>query len=151
MTDVGSVTGAADEPSATITLGRRHIRGRTLCAGEAAGQVLALSRPLSFWGGVDHQGRIIDAHHPQAGASIVGVVLAMSGGRGSSSSSSVLAELIRLRTAPAAVVLTGADAIIALGALAAAELYAVYCPVVQISPADLTALPTGVEATVVAP
>ncbi len=147
MTDHG---GAAGARSATITVGRRRIRARTLCAGEASGTVVALSQPLSFWGGVDHQGRIIDSHHPQSGASVTGTVLAMSGGRGSSSSSSVLAELIRLRTAPVAVVLTEPDAIIALGALAAAELYAVYCPVVQISPADLTALCTGIEAAVVA-
>ncbi len=38
--------------------------------GRADGPVLALSEPLSFWGGVDPAtGRIIDVHHPAHGAS----------------------------------------------------------------------------------
>jgi hypothetical protein len=54
----------------------------------------------------------------------------MPGGRGSSSSSSVLAEAIRAGTAPAAIVLTDPDPIIALGALVARELYGVSIPIV---------------------
>jgi predicted aconitase with swiveling domain len=47
----------------------------------------------------------------------------MTAGRGSSSGSSVLAEAIRLRTAPAAIVLQRRDAIVATGALVAWQLY----------------------------
>ena len=104
---------------------------RTLVPGEAAGEVLALDEPLSFWGGVDPaSGEIIDVHHPQRGANVRGTVLVMPGGRGSSSSSSVLAEAIRAGNGPAAIVLLEPDPIVALGAIVARELYGVVVPVV---------------------
>ncbi len=54
----------------------------------------------------------------------------MPSGRGSSSSSYVLAEAIRAGTAPAAIVLREPDGIVALGAIVARELYDVNIPVV---------------------
>ncbi len=69
---------------------------QVMVAGEAEGEVLVLDEPLSFWGGVDEtSGAIVDVHHPQRGAIVAGRILVMPAGRGSSSSSSVLAELIR--------------------------------------------------------
>jgi hypothetical protein len=104
---------------------------RTLVPGEAEGEVLVLDEPLSFWGGVDPAtGEVIDVHHPQRGANPAGRVLVMPGGRGSSSSSSVLAEAIRAGTAPAAIVLAEPDPIVALGAIVARELYGTAMPVV---------------------
>lgn len=106
-------------------------------AGEGEGEVLALTEPLSFWGGVDEEtGVISDTHHPQHGASVAGRLLVMPGGRGSSSSSSVLAELIRAGVAPAAIVLGERDPIIALGAMVAEALYGRTVPVVVLDPAD---------------
>lgn len=100
-------------------------------AGEASGPALVLDEPLSFWGGVDPAtGDIVDVHHPQYGANVAGRVLVMPSGRGSSSSSSVLAETIRAGTAPAAIVLFEPDAILALGAIVASELYGRTIPVV---------------------
>jgi predicted aconitase with swiveling domain len=117
------------------------LRGRTLAPGSARGLVLVLDEPLSFWGGIDAKtGTIIDPRHPQAGASVAGRVLVMSSGRGSSSSSSVLAEAIRLGTAPAAVVLEDGDPILALGSLVAAELYGSRCPVIALDPGDYAAV-----------
>lgn len=104
---------------------------RVLVEGEATGPALVLDRPLSFWGGFDAAtGSIIDHRHPQAGASVSGTVLVMEAGRGSSSASSVLAEAVRLGTAPAAVVMLEADEIVALGAFIAGELYGIHIPVV---------------------
>lgn len=104
---------------------------RVLADGDGAGEVLRLAEPLSFWGGLDpHDGRIIDHHHPRHGDVVTGRVLVMPTGRGSSSASSVLAEAIRLGTAPAAIVLTEPDPIIAVGALTAAELYGTRLPVI---------------------
>ena len=101
-----------------------------LHAGHAQGEVLALDAPLSFWGGVhETEGTIIDVHHPQHGAVVAGRVLLMPSGRGSSSSSSVLAELIRNGHSPSAILLREADPILALGALVAAELYGRQVPV----------------------
>ena len=58
-----------------------------------------------------------------AARSCAGRILVMRAGRGSSSGSSVLAEAIRAGTAPAAIVLAERDAILAVGAMVAAELY----------------------------
>jgi predicted aconitase with swiveling domain len=104
---------------------------RVLVAGAAEGEALVLDEPLSFWGGVDPAtGSLIDARHPQRGERVTGRVLVMPSGRGSSSSSSVLAEAVRAGTAPAAIVLREADAILALGAIVARELYGAAIPVV---------------------
>jgi uncharacterized protein len=107
-----------------------------LAFGEAEGDSVVLSDPLSFWGGFDlHTGTVVDVRHPERDVSLAGKVVFMPGGRGSSSSSAVLAEAIRVGTGPAAVVLLQADSIIALGAIVAAELYGIRCPVVQLDAA----------------
>lgn len=117
---------------------------RVLVEGEGAGPALVLERPLSFWGGLDAtSGRIIDQRHPQAGASVTGSVLVMEAGRGSSSASSVLAEAVRLRTAPAAIVMLEPDEIVALGAVVAGELYGTTLPVVVVDQEVYDSLETG--------
>jgi predicted aconitase with swiveling domain len=104
---------------------------RTLVAGTAEGPALVLDEPLSLWGGLDPEtGSIIDTRHPQRGANVAGRVLVMPAGRGSSSSSSVLAEAIRAGTGPAAIVLGEPDPILALGAIVARELSGTSIPVV---------------------
>lgn len=109
------------------------LAAQTLCPGEGSGLLLLLDEPLSFWGGTDRRtGMIIDAHHPQHGTSIAGRVLVMDASRGSSSSSSVLAEQLRAGVGPAAILLTARDAIVALGALAAAELYGTRMPLAML-------------------
>ncbi len=108
---------------------------RVLVTGTAEGEVLVLDEPLSFWGGVDPAtGLVIDVHHPQRGSNVAGRVLVMPSGRGSSSSSSVLAEAIRAGTAPAAIVLLEPDPIVALGAIVARELYGARVPVIVVGP-----------------
>ncbi len=79
----------------------------------------------------------MDAHHPQCGAVLSGRVVLMPSGRGSSSSSSVLAEQIRTHTSPAAIILAHPDPIIPLGALIARELYGLAIPVVVASYDDI--------------
>jgi predicted aconitase with swiveling domain len=102
-----------------------------LVGGAAEGDVLVLSEPLSLWGGVDPAtGAVIDVRHPQRGERVSGRVLLLPAGRGSSSSSTILAEAIRVGTAPAAIVLGEPDPIIALGAIVGRELYGTTVPVV---------------------
>jgi predicted aconitase with swiveling domain len=111
---------------------------RTLVAGTAEGLALVLDEPLSFWGGIDPaNGDIIDARHPQHGANVAGRILVMPSGRGSSSSSSVLAEAIRAGTAPAAIIMGEADPILALGAIVARELFGTTIPVIVTAGSDL--------------
>jgi uncharacterized protein len=123
---------------------RRELQGRALVAGEAAGPALVLEAPLSLWGGMDPQtGRLSDHHHPQLGATITGRVLVMPSCRGSSSSSSVLAESIRLGTAPLAILLADPDEILVLGALVAQYLYRRTCPIVVLPDGVPGAVATG--------
>jgi predicted aconitase with swiveling domain len=103
---------------------------RSLVPGSVEAEMLVLDGPLSLWGGLDPEtGRIIDRSHPQHGKSMTGVIVAMPHGRGSSSSSSVLAEAIRLGTAPAGFVLSQPDGILVIGSLVAKHLYHVSCPI----------------------
>jgi predicted aconitase with swiveling domain len=118
------------------------IPARTLHPGSASGEAARLTAPLSFWGGTDERGRIVDAHHPQCGTILAGRVLVMESGRGSSSASSVLAEQIRAHTAPAAIILARPDPIIALGALVAHELYGLATPVIVVDRPAYDELPT---------
>jgi uncharacterized protein len=123
----------------------------SLVPGEASGSVFALSQPLSFWGGFDAtSGTIIDRSHPQVGACLSAHVLLMTAGRGSSSGSSVLAEAIRLRTAPCAIVLLTRDAIITVGVIVATELYRSSCPVVLARGSDWPALAAASRLVIIA-
>lgn len=138
-----SMTRSCADPPSGMPLTAVPLHG-----GSARGAVLHLDAPLSFWGGTDHDGLVIDAHHPQHGWSVSGRVLVMTAGRGSSSSSYVLAEQLRRGTGPAAIVLGEADAIIVLGSIVADELYGIVTPVVQVARGDLSALPSGLVVSV---
>ncbi len=106
------------------------IKAKVLIRGDADGDGLRLDEPLSFWGGVDPvTGVIVEERHPQHGEVITGKILSMAHGRGSSSSSAVLAEALRLGTGPAAIVLDQIDSILVIGALVAGELYGATCPI----------------------
>lgn len=117
--------------------GVTDFRGGTLHAGQARAEVVHLSEPLSFWGGTDAQGWVIDANHPQHGQSISGRVVVMEAGRGSSSSSTVLAEQLRSGHGPAALILGVADPILVVGALVAEELYGIKLPIVTLDRVEM--------------
>jgi predicted aconitase with swiveling domain len=90
---------------------------------EARGPALAMTRPISFWGGVDPStGRVIDARHPQRGESVAGKVLMLPGTIGSSSAAAVMLELVHAGLAPAAILMHEPDAILLLGCLVAREM-----------------------------
>lgn len=107
--------------------------GRPLLAGAVSGSALVLREPLSFWGGVEPAtGLIIDAHHSARGQRVTGKVLVLAHGRGSSSSSTVLAECLGASTGPLAILLGEPDGILLLGALVVRELGGAACPIVVI-------------------
>jgi predicted aconitase with swiveling domain len=124
----------------------REFGAVTLVSGAASGPVLRLDEPLSFWGGLDSgTGAIIDRLHPQRGARVAGCVLVMPGGRGSSSGSATLAEALRLGNGPAAILMLERDAIVVVGAMVAAELYGLVCPVALADGPDWEALASAVS------
>ena len=125
------------------------LHGHSLVRGLARGLVVSLSSPLSLWGGFDlESGRISDVNHPQCGEVIAGKILVMPGGRGSSSSSSILLESARISANPRAIIVTEKDPIIVIGALVAADLYEVEIPVVYIGLDVLGSLASGMEVAV---
>lgn len=104
---------------------------RIYVGGEASGQALVLTRPLSFYGGVDPStGRIIDQSQDRCGEPLAGRILVMPGARGSSSSSSVLAEVLRAGIGPAGIVLGRVDPILPVAGIVAHALYGRICPIV---------------------
>ncbi len=124
-------------------------RGRLVVAGEARGPALVLSDGLSFAMAFDPvSGRIRDTHSGASGVSVTGVTLVMPSGRGSSSASTSLAEAIRLGTAPAAIVLSEVDEILAVGAIVARRLYARTCPIVILGDAQRACIASGMHLAV---
>lgn len=117
---------------------------RSLVTGRAEGEALVLPQPLSLWGGLDPQsGDIIDQRHPSLGKNVTDKILVLPVGRGSSSASSILLEAVRASTAPAAIITAEVDAILALGAAVARELYDQSPPVAVLSEPAYSLLRTG--------
>jgi predicted aconitase with swiveling domain len=100
------------------------MNARVLVDGAATGAILATDTPLSLWGGLDvATGEVIDRHHPLQGEVITGRVLVLPAGRGSSASSAMLLESVVGGSGPAALLLGGADEVLAIGAIVADELF----------------------------
>lgn len=128
---------------------RISIEGRIEIGGSAAGEILKLTKPISFWGGVDAKtGRISDPRHPQHGVSIRGKILVLPGMIGSSSASYVLTELLMDGNGPAALVIPEPDAILPLAVIVAREMGWGAIPVLLVSTQDQAALETGARATI---
>lgn len=100
-----------------------------------SGKILTCKEGLSFWGGVDPDtGVIIDAHHPDHGASLAGRIVLMPTSRGSCSGSGVLLQLARIGKAPAALVFREEEDILTLGAMIAARLFERPIAVLRLAP-----------------
>lgn len=109
-------------------------RALSILPGEASGEIIATTEPISFWGGVDPAtGCVIDVHHPLAGKSLVGRILVMPGTRGSCSGSGVLLDMVLNQRAPAALVFAEPEDVVTLGALIAAEMFGKTLPVLRLT------------------
>lgn len=119
------------------------LQARVIIPGEARGIALVGNEPLSFWGGYDWKtGEIIDRRHMLSGAIAKDKILAIPFTRGSSTTTAVLLEAIRARTAPAAIITTDVDFFFALASVVAEELYAAPLPLVALSENDFAQLRT---------
>lgn len=121
-----------------------QFQAKILVEGTAVGTTLVLAEPLSLWGGLNPEtGEIIDRRHPQAGQIVSRRVLVLPSGRGSSSASSILLEAVKQGTAPAAILTSETDGILALGAAVAREMYNQAPPILVLSPRDYAQIHTG--------
>ena len=124
-------------------MGKVTLQGKVIIPGAAQGKALVSNEPLSFWGGYNWKtGEIIDRRHVLSGAVAKDKILAVPFTRGSSTTTAVLLEAIRAKTAPAAILTTDIDFFFALASVVADELYASPLPLVALAPEDFSRLKT---------
>lgn len=120
------------------------IQGKSFIQGTASGIALATNEPLSFWGGYDWKtGEIIDRRHPLSGMIAKDKILVIPFTRGSSTTTAVLLEAIRAKTAPQAIITTATDFFFALASVVADELYKMPIPLIAVSESDFSQIKTG--------
>ena len=121
-----------------------RFRADVVVPGKASGEVLKSSEPLSFWGGYDAAtGEILDRRHPLSGEISAGKVLAVPFTKGSSTTSAILLEAVRVGVAPAAIISRGRDAFLSLASIVADEMYRKPIPILAASSEDFDRLRTG--------
>jgi len=119
-------------------------QGRVIIRGQVFGAALVSPEPLSFWGGYDWRtGEIIDRRHTLSGSNAKDKILVIPFTRGSSTTTAVLLEAIRARTAPAAIITTDTDFFFALASVVAEELYGLPLPLVALTAGDFAKLHTN--------
>ncbi len=97
-----------------------RMQGRVIRAGRAEGQALVSPVPIGFLGGVDpDSGVVVEPNHPLNGQSVAGRVLVFPTGKGSTVGSYTILRLARNGVAPAAMINTESEAIVAVGAIIA--------------------------------
>jgi predicted aconitase with swiveling domain len=93
-----------------------RLKGRKVVGGYAEGEALVSADPVSFYGGVDPEtGVVVEPGHAVEGECITGRVFVFPTGKGSTVGSYVIYRMSKLGTAPAALVNSETEAIIATG------------------------------------
>jgi predicted aconitase with swiveling domain len=96
------------------------MKGRTICAGSAAGQALVSPVPIGFLGGIDPDtGTVLEPGHPLQGQTVAGKVLVFPTGKGSTVGSYTVLRLGRSGHGPVAMINAESEAIVAVGAILA--------------------------------
>ena len=94
-----------------------------LIGGRTRGTVLRLDEPVSFWDGISPAtSEVVLAGHPQCGERTAGRILVLPRPIGSSSSASVILELLHKGLGPRALILGTPDAILPIGVLVARQM-----------------------------
>ncbi len=125
------------------------LKGRCIIPGRARGDLLVTSQPISFWGGVDPQtGRISDPRHELFNQSITAKILAFPYGKGSSTGSLMILELLRTDKAPAAIINIRTEPILATGPIVGRYFYGKTIPIITIKKTDFMCLTSGVPAEI---
>ena len=126
-----------------------EIEGTCIMPGNGRGRILATSQPISFWGCVDPMtGLISDKRHDLYGQSISGKVLVFPFGKGSSTGSLMMLELLRLNLAPAGIINIRTEPLLATGPVVGKHFYGKTFPIVNIAAGDFTSLKTGLHAEI---
>jgi len=117
--------------------------------GTGEGKVLKTSQSISFWGGVDPAtGLINDPRHELFNHSVADRVLVFPFGKGSSTGSLIMLELVRINKAPAAIVNVRTEPILATGPIVSKHFYGKEIPVICLDEKSFQMLKTGQNVTV---
>ena len=112
------------------------MKGRVIFSGKASGQVLKSDSPLGLFGHLDPKtGVYREAGHPLDGKCVKGRVLVFPRAKGSTVGSYILYALRKTGKAPAAMILSECDTIVAVGAIIGA--------IPTVDSVDLSALKDG--------
>ena len=96
------------------------LHGRSIFQGNAQGEALVTSQPISFFGGVDPEtGIVVERGHPLESQCIAGKVLVFPTGKGSTVGSYTLYRLKMNGHAPLAILNVECETIIAVGCIIA--------------------------------
>ena len=99
----------------------KKLKGRLIFSGTAAGKVLKSDAPLGLFGHLDPKtGVYREAGHPLDGRCVQGRILVFPRAKGSPVGSYILYALRKSGKAPAAMILSECDTIVAVGAIIAA-------------------------------
>jgi len=94
------------------------LEGRVIFGGKAEGAALVTSAPMSFYGGVNPDtGEVVERGHELRGRSVKGRVLVFPNGKGSTVGSYALYRLKKNGCAPAAILNSKCETIVAVGAI----------------------------------
>lgn len=127
-----------------------EIAATCILPGTNRGQLLSTRQPISFWGCVDPvTGKISDKRHELFGESISEKVLVFPYGKGSSTGSLMILELLRLNLAPAAIINIRTEPLLATGPVVGKHFYRKTFPIVNVDEADFELLKTGIHAKIV--
>jgi predicted aconitase with swiveling domain len=106
------------QPTELQSTHRQCLRGRVIKSGSGEGVALVSPEPIGFLGGVDPEtGLIVEPGHPLEGECVAGRVLVFPAGKGSTVGSYTLYRMARGGVAPAAIVNSESEAIVAVGAI----------------------------------
>ena len=94
------------------------LKGRTIFKGIAEAEALTTSQPISFYGGVDPEtSEILEKGHEIQGKKIKGKILVFPTGKGSTVGSYTLYRLKKEGVAPAGIINSECETVIAVGAI----------------------------------
>ena len=117
---------------------------RIIVSGFAEEVAVVSQDPFSLTGEFDSKtGTVANPRSSLFGTSLRGKIFAYPYGRGSSCTSAVLAEAVRLRTAPAAIINVEVEPILIVGALVAQSLYDRTVPIISVSLEVFRSLESG--------
>jgi predicted aconitase with swiveling domain len=93
-------------------------------------------------------GRISDKRHELYGRSVSGKVLVFPYGKGSSTGSLMILELLRLDLAPAAIINIRTEPLLATGPIVGKHFYGKSFPIVNVGEGDFDRFETGLQAEI---